>query len=323
MARLAIKGDKTRGDQVLAILKMLGGKVSNGRTGTIEEHGYFINDNGLIDYAPYINSNNSNFKVYTLDEFNKENPYKPGDKVKVEAYPNEIVTIDGVLWHCALCKLLYSVMIPTNLTRFYNADELLPITKEENLNIAKILKDAPKGTKLYSPICGECELNCVDNSVTLSIVVSVDGCGNFYFTNEGKHRDISNAECLLFPSKENRDWSTFKVEPQFPTDIADCRRILKDGTNKMTHLYELAEKIDNLRQLLIARDAWWKVDNNWKPDWSEKSDTWKYVIIRREDKVLATEEVVIARTLTFRTEEIRDKFLKTFKKLIEQCKELI
>lgn len=28
----------------------------------------------------------------------------------------------------------------------------------ENLNLVKILKDAPMDTKLYSPICGECEL---------------------------------------------------------------------------------------------------------------------------------------------------------------------
>lgn len=31
----------------------------------------------------------------------------------------------------------------------------------ENINLVEILKDAPKGTKLYSPICGECELNKV------------------------------------------------------------------------------------------------------------------------------------------------------------------
>ena len=27
----------------------------------------------------------------------------------------------------------------------------------ENLNLVEILKDAPKGTKLWSPICGYCE----------------------------------------------------------------------------------------------------------------------------------------------------------------------
>lgn len=28
----------------------------------------------------------------------------------------------------------------------------------KNLNLVEILQDAPKGTKLWSPLCGECEL---------------------------------------------------------------------------------------------------------------------------------------------------------------------
>ena len=35
---------------------------------------------------------------------------------------------------------------------------------ENKINIAKLLKDCPKGTKLYSPITGECTLDLVDNN---------------------------------------------------------------------------------------------------------------------------------------------------------------
>ena len=71
-------------------------------------------------------------------------------------------------------------------------------------NIAEILKDCPEGTKLYSPICGECNLYCVDDEV---VRVS-DTKGNVYsFYKDGKR--CQTGECILFPSKENRDWSTF------------------------------------------------------------------------------------------------------------------
>ena len=40
----------------------------------------------------------------------------------------------------------------------------------ENLNLVEILKDCPKGTKLYSPIVGEVELKCINNDFGYPIV---------------------------------------------------------------------------------------------------------------------------------------------------------
>lgn len=191
------------------------------------------------------------------------------------------------------------------------------------MNIAELLKDAPKGTKLYSPLCGEVTFSGIDEDLTYCILVADCYGSEIIFDEMGRYDNTyKDAECLLFPSKDNRDWSTFKVEPKFPMGIGDCGAIL--GITGMTAEYKYKRaKLDALHQLIIARDAWWKVDNDWKPDWSEESDTWKYVIIRREDNILATEEVVIARTLAFRTEEIRDTFFETFRELIGRCKELI
>lgn len=319
MARLAIKGNKARGSEVLAILEMLGGKVSDGFTGAVKENVYYINERGFIDYIPYLNPNHPDFKIYTLNEFNEEYPYKPGDKVKVKAHPNEIVLLVGVLWESALCKLLYSATTPTNLTKFYTADELLPIAEEENMNITKILKDAPKGTKLYSPMYGDVKLELVANWGVRQIRVSFKDNNNETcmadFTSCG--RMFPNVgECLLYPSKENRDWSKFKVEPKFPTNIDDCREI-----NGLTYLNEMTLKLNDLRHLLSYRDAWWKVDNDWKPDWAD-SDTDKWVI-ECYYEVIKGGVTSYNRILAFRTKEIRDKFLETFGDLIEQCKELI
>lgn len=82
-------------------------------------------------------------------------------------------------------------------------------------NIAEILKDCPKGTELYSPICGVCRLREVEITSNFTVIhcigekncdISFDECGRF---------EYDGGECLLFPSKENRDWSIFNNTKRF------------------------------------------------------------------------------------------------------------
>lgn len=84
----------------------------------------------------------------------------------------------------------------------------------ENINLLEILKGIPDGTKLWSPVCGECEVESIIHCDAYPIRTT-HGKGNgtlFYrFTSQGKLCNNSEAECLLFPSKDNRDWSTFKA----------------------------------------------------------------------------------------------------------------
>lgn len=81
---------------------------------------------------------------------------------------------------------------------------------ENNINIAEILKDCPKGMKLYSPIYGTVELLKVNSNSVYSIMTatSIDRAGSF--TSEGLlYEKYPSAECLLFPSSEMRDWTKF------------------------------------------------------------------------------------------------------------------
>ena len=78
------------------------------------------------------------------------------------------------------------------------------------INIAEILKDCPKGMKLYSPIYGKVELWKVNSNSVYSIMTatSIDRAGSF--TSEGRlYEKYPSAECLLFPSSEMRDWTKF------------------------------------------------------------------------------------------------------------------
>ena len=83
---------------------------------------------------------------------------------------------------------------------------------ENKINIAEILRDMPKGTKLHSPLFGKCELRGIDNSkYPIAIKVqSIDGAMSKGIMKDGRYFDgYEDAECLLFPSARMRDWSKF------------------------------------------------------------------------------------------------------------------
>lgn len=77
------------------------------------------------------------------------------------------------------------------------------------INIAEILKDCPKGTKLYSPLCGECYFDRLNIG---TIICKKQNTQEITFTSKGYYMlpVFGDCECLLFPSKECRDWSKFQ-----------------------------------------------------------------------------------------------------------------
>ena len=79
----------------------------------------------------------------------------------------------------------------------------------ENLNLVEILKDCPEGTKLYSPVLGEVDfVKISDDDISFPIRVRVR-YGMYTFSSQGRFCNIEQGECMLFPSKEQRDWSKF------------------------------------------------------------------------------------------------------------------
>ena len=91
----------------------------------------------------------------------------------------------------------------------------------EDVNLSKILRDCLKGTKLYSPLFGIVKFEEI--SEDWNFVCVRKGKDIWTFTYDAKFLfGISNsksAEIMLFPSREQRDWSKFnvpdKIEPKF------------------------------------------------------------------------------------------------------------
>ena len=111
----------------------------------------------------------------------------------------------------------------------------------ENINLTRILKDCPKGFELYSPLYGKVIFSeIVENSLKFPIDCT-DYKGSFIsFTKEGCHYNTySDAECVLFPSKNQRDWSKFtapwyKKEKFDPKNLQPFDKVLaKDSSTSL------------------------------------------------------------------------------------------
>lgn len=83
---------------------------------------------------------------------------------------------------------------------------------ENKINIAEILRDIPKGTRLYSPLFGECNLDevCTSDRKTYPIILLTSADTLVGFTKNGHYVDgFEDAECSLFPSAKMRCWDKF------------------------------------------------------------------------------------------------------------------
>lgn len=75
------------------------------------------------------------------------------------------------------------------------------------LNIAEILKDKPKRTKLYADAFGELRIEDICTEDELGITLSSKDDDELLFYNDGKYNRYG--EPIIFPSKKMRDWSKF------------------------------------------------------------------------------------------------------------------
>lgn len=78
-----------------------------------------------------------------------------------------------------------------------------------NIDLTKILKDCPKGTKLYSTIFGEVEFVRIRVENSHPVILKAKDESVINVDSEGKHFSMYEGECTLFPSCEQRDWNEF------------------------------------------------------------------------------------------------------------------
>lgn len=107
--------------------------------------------------------------------------------------------------------------------------------ENKTLNLCEKLAGCPAGTKLWSPLFGECEFVALGEDMETSypddcFVVYCDEMGKTSFDKHG-HYFSTSEECLIFPSRENRDWDSWecpkpKVERFDPKTLQPFDKVL-------------------------------------------------------------------------------------------------
>lgn len=117
----------------------------------------------------------------------------------------------------------------------------------ETLNLYEILKDCPKDTILYSPMYGDVKLLSIDKFEKFGLTIQT--CDNTeyldYLTEEGKVN--TNGECVLFPSKDNRDWSTFNINKFNINELTPFQKVLVKECPEANWCIDFFSHIENDR----------------------------------------------------------------------------
>ena len=144
----------------------------------------------------------------------------------------------------------------------------------ENLNLIEILKDCPQGKKLYSTIYGDVTFESINEKKSHPIIVRIGEDHTECFSIDGRLYNFYNGECTLFPSREQRDWSKFKLKC---LKSADARLYLESLWHDASE-----EPKDNNRKILcvnIYNECWvdsrvdaFLLHNKW-----EEYEMWAYI----------------------------------------------
>ena len=143
---------------------------------------------------------------------------------------------------------------------------------EETRTVGQILLDTgvEPGTRLYSSAYGEVvfeKVDSIDSAKKIAPMIYTHSVGSRLKKTFFMDGSIStNGECVLFPSKENRAWSTFEYKQRFPSTFnfeRDEYPEVFDLKIKNTDKYLQSEQLrDFLPSLLSMRDVYNKISAN-------------------------------------------------------------
>ena len=107
----------------------------------------------------------------------------------------------------------------------------------KKIDLTQILKDCPKGTKFYTPIWGEVTFIKINIGCVYPICIDTNVYDDYInLTKDGRYLSIPNTECIIFPSKDQRDWSKF---------TAPCYKKEKFDPNTLKPFDKVLVKISN------------------------------------------------------------------------------
>lgn len=148
------------------------------------------------------------------------------------------------------------------------------------------------------------------------LIPGVRACASRFATEEEKQKLFDAIKKSGY--KWNEETKKLEKVHQYPQTFEECCTVL--GLTELGIIGGYRRGLlTQFRNLLICRDAYWKIAGNWKPD-IMYGDLY---CIGYDGNVITWKMQGGCRLLVFPTEEMRDAFYENFKKLIEECKELL
>lgn len=138
-------------------------------------------------------------------------------------------------------------------------------------------------------------------------------------------KEKSTLEQIFFKPIENKKpkWEDFgKINGYWVNSYCEIRDANCDSFASNKNVFptkEEAEACLALSQLCQWRD---KYNEGWKPDW-KNTTTMKYAIYIFNEEIRKDKTFRAQKVLSFKSEQIRDKFLEDFRELIEIAKPLL
>ena len=81
------------------------------------------------------------------------------------------------------------------------------------MNIVEIIKKAPEDHVYWCTLIGECKVRIATLTTSYPIIAIANSGCEYEITKSGRYfYAYPYAECVLFPSRDNRDWAAFERE---------------------------------------------------------------------------------------------------------------
>ena len=226
--------------------------------------------------------------------------------------------------------------------------EQQPKKEPQKLNLCEILKNCPKGTEFWSPMLGNVKLNSIDHAQQRVFVILETGA-NWYINSDATitlDSYVTSAEIMLYPSREQRDWSKVKYESKkelprtwvefctnYPCKKDECCITsasglywTREGAERQVYCdknflpnRQAAEAHLAYMQLHQLRDAW---REGWLPDWKDDMQA-KFSIVYNNGEYSVFDYQYVSRFLSFQDRNRAKEFLECFKDLIKKAGDLI
>lgn len=303
--KLGIKGHETRGDEIIEIFEMLGGKNRHEmRGGIYDKYFYYIDDEYKDISYSYIGPDEiKGYKIFSLEDFLEKFPYKVGDKVNIYVqnddiegwFDIEVAEITSMRWDPTRCRIVYKM---EDIDREFCVEDIKGKVDD------KTNKDMEE-KKINQMSLANCDLDEVEIVLGDRFELKIE---------DGKYYAV-------------------RKKPIYPKTYEECCELLIRGAHYgvvTDILFDLEKKLKALKTLIVYRNAYWKIAGEqmglgkpWEPDWND-NDQPKFGIHNLQNNICTINLRVLKNLiLVFPTIEMREYFHKNFKDLIEQCKELL